>query len=80
MSSGSISFILAATPVLVPAMLDAPLGPNPLSANSTKWPNTLKQFGGNFLWKGTLCGNCAFPQNFRTRKLGEISVFYAVRL
>ena len=25
-----------------------------------------------------LCGNCAFPQNFHTRKLGEISVFYAV--
>ena len=31
----------------------------------------------NFLvWK--LCGNCAFPQNFRTSKLGEIAVFYAV--
>ena len=25
-----------------------------------------------------LCGNCAFSQNFCTRKLGEISVFYAV--
>ena len=25
-----------------------------------------------------LCGNCAFPQNFHTRKLGEITVFYAV--
>ena len=24
-----------------------------------------------------LCGNCAFPQNFHTNKLGEISVFYA---
>ena len=22
--------------------------------------------------------NCAFPQNFHTRKLGEITVFYAV--
>ena len=41
------------------------------------------------LWKGTvssefrairpkLCGNCAFPQNFHTRKLSEFSVFYAV--
>ena len=41
------------------------------------------------LWKGTisaqfwaippkLYGNCAFPQNFHTRKLGEITVFYAV--
>ena len=25
-----------------------------------------------------LCGNSAFPQNFHTSKLGEISVFYAV--
>ena len=41
------------------------------------------------LWKGTvsaqfranppkLCGNCAFPQNFHTRKLGEITPFFAV--
>ena len=25
-----------------------------------------------------LCGNCAFPQNFHTRKLGEIVAFSAV--
>ena len=25
-----------------------------------------------------LWGNCAFPQNFHTMKLGEITVFYAV--
>ena len=25
-----------------------------------------------------LCGNCAFPQNFQTRKLGEINVFCAM--
>ena len=25
-----------------------------------------------------LCGNCAFPQNFQTRKSGEIMVFFAV--
>ena len=25
-----------------------------------------------------LCGNCAFPKNFHTRKLGEITIFYAV--
>ena len=25
-----------------------------------------------------LCGNCACPQNSRTRKLGEITVFFAV--
>ena len=24
-----------------------------------------------------LCGNCAFPQNFHTKKLGEITVFFA---
>ena len=27
-----------------------------------------------------LCGNCAFTQNFHTRKLGEITVFYAVNI
>ena len=25
-----------------------------------------------------LCGNCAFLQNFHTRKLGEITVFFTV--
>ena len=41
------------------------------------------------LWKRTvsaefwvipskLCGNCVFPQNFHTRKLSTISVFYAM--
>ena len=25
-----------------------------------------------------LCGNCAFPQNFHTRKSGKIMVFFAV--
>ena len=41
------------------------------------------------LWKDTvsalfqairlkLCRNCAFPQNFHTRKLGEITVFLSV--
>ena len=28
--------------------------------------------------RGFLCGNCAFPQNFHTGKLVEITVFYAV--
>ena len=27
-----------------------------------------------------LWGNCAFPQNFHTRKLGEITVFFAVNV
>ena len=31
----------------------------------------------NFL-RPKLYGNCAFPQNFHTRKLGKITVFYAV--
>ena len=37
------------------------------------------------MWKDTvsayrpkLCGNCAFPQNFRAMKLDEITVFFAV--
>ena len=41
--------------------------------------------GVEILWKDTvsakfqkLCGNCAFPQNFHTRKLGEITWFFAV--
>ena len=25
-----------------------------------------------------LCGNCAFPQNFHTRKLGETTAFHKV--
>ena len=34
---------------------------------------------GNFLEKHNFCtvsGNCAFPQNYHTRKLGEITVFF----
>ena len=32
-----------------------------------------------FTWNGPkLCGNYAFPQNFHTRKLGEITAFFAV--
>ena len=27
-----------------------------------------------------LCGNCTFPQNFHTRKLGEITALYVVDL
>ena len=46
--------------------------------------------GVEILWKGTvsaqairptLCGNCAFPQNFQTRKLGEnYGIFQSVCL
>ena len=57
--------------------------------NHIKYRNFAKFPGEEILWKGTvsaefranhpkLCGNCSFPQNFHTRKFGEISVFYAV--
>ena len=37
------------------------------------------QFSQSFGWyTRKLCGSCAFPENFYTRKLGEITVFYAV--
>ena len=32
----------------------------------------------NFCIRPKLCGDCAFPQNFHTRKLDKIMVFYAV--
>ena len=52
----------------------------------TQFPHS---FGREILWKGTvsavvsanrpkLCRNCAFPQNFHTKKLGEIALFYVV--
>ena len=41
-------------------------------------------FGVEILWKPTVSaefrGNCTFPQNFHTRKLGEISVLYTVKV
>ena len=37
---------------------------------------------GNFVerhsFRMKLCGNCAFPQNFHTRKLCEVTVFFVV--
>ena len=55
-----------------------------------KYLNFTYLCGVEILWKrkvsaefqvlnSKLCGNCAFPINFHTRKLGAISVFYAVR-
>ena len=35
----------------------------------------LQSFG--WLARPKLCGNCAFPQNFHTRKLGEIVIFHS---
>ena len=60
-----------------------------LVTNHRKKCHNFTEFPGvEILWKGTvsakfraihpkLCGNCAFPQNFHTWKLGEIAVFYA---
>ena len=39
------------------------------------WKDTLDVLFWAFYLK--LCGNCAFPPNFHSKKLGEISVFYA---
>ena len=40
-----------------------------------KYRNFTKFHGAN---RPKLCGNYAFPQNFHTQKLGQITVFYAV--
>ena len=46
-----------------------------ISSNFLAWKLCGKaQFLHSF-WHPKLCGNCAFPRNFRTRKLGEITVF-----
>ena len=37
------------------------------------------QFPQSFEICPKLCGNSAFPQNFHTKKLGEIMVIYAVK-
>ena len=55
--------------------------------NTVISPNILVEL----LWKSTisawfqaicskLCGNCAFPQNFRTTKISEITVLFVVKL
>ena len=55
-----------------------------------KYRNFNKFPGVEILWKGIvsaefranrpkLYGNCVFPQNLYNRKLGKITVFYAVR-
>ena len=36
------------------------------------YSTSILRFARNFYW------NCPFPQNFHTRKLGQISVFYSV--
>ena len=45
--------------------------------------NRMRKAGVNYIKfranRPKLCGNCAFPQSFHTRKLGEITAFYAVR-
>ena len=44
-----------------------------ISLNFQVW-----KFCGKASNRRKLCGNCAFPQNFHTRKFREITVFYAV--
>ena len=49
-----------------------------ISTNFLVWK--LVEVSGNYFWANhqKSCENCAFPQNFHNRKLGEISVFHAV--
>ena len=42
----------------------------------TLWKDTVSAYFRGIRTK--LCGNCAFPRNFHTRKLGEITIFFAV--
>ena len=44
------------------------------------WLIRVDIYEGHYHHCPKLCGNCTFPQNFRTRKLGEITVFYAVQM
>ena len=57
---------------------------NTTAKNTLNVPNILVwKFGGKPKFPqsfGKLSGNCAFPQNFHTRKLVEITVFFAVYL
>ena len=53
------------------------------SSHCVKYRNFTQFPGVEVLRKGTairlkLCGNCAFPQNLHTRKLGKITVFSVV--
>ena len=51
-----------------------------VSCNFLVWKFCGKaQFPHSFV-RPKLCRNCAFPQNFHTRKLGETAVFFAVEL
>ena len=42
----------------------------------TFWKDTV--YAGFQAIRPKFCGTCDFPQNFHTRKLDEITVFYAV--
>ena len=48
-----------------------------VAGNKIKWITNPKVLYTEIHWK--LCGNCTFPQNFDTRKLCEITAFYAVK-
>ena len=62
---------------------------NTLRYHCVKYHNFTQFSCVEILWKGTiftqsranhpkLCIKCAFPESFHTRKLGEITVFYAL--
>ena len=62
-----------------------------ISNRCIKYENFTLIPGMEILWKRTVsadfqaivprvCKNCALPQNFHTRNLREISVFYAVKI
>ena len=42
------------------------------------WKTKTKTISHCVKYRPKLCGNCAFPQNFHTRRSGEITIFYAV--
>ena len=50
---------------------------NDASAHCMKYRNSTQFPGVN---RPKLCGNSAFPQNFHTRKLGEMTIFYVEQL
>ena len=43
--------------------------------HTSTWPRNCINYGTHLI---SICGNFGFPQNFHTRKLGGVSLFYAV--
>ena len=47
-------------------------------AQRTTYALFMKIWFNNTVNRPKLCGNCAFPQNFHTRKWGETTIFFTV--